>query len=509
MSQVRHVPGRLRVGVLLLLALALCAGLPVAIASAATPLAFNCVSQLDGLGPSQPVFRQDFATGASTKLGDFGQHAVWWDAGQRYAVSAAARYDEAYWWLDAQVHDTVTGNTIVLTDVNGTPLPEIAGGLTFGGFSADGSRFALVLMALDEGNPAWPFPRVLVFNSSTGRAVGGTWCNGSTSAAISPDGTRVVYSWGGEGASTLWMYDLSAGTDTQWMNTVQLDTSDAAVVTPFWPTTGGEIVVNIEDAYSRRHVHVGMINPTTKSIRYVNSQAGIIYDVTADGRYALVESQQFSQYVGLTELGRLDLTTGAYIRTLSVSTMQSFVMVPRATLSPDGTRVLIEGWLEKGLQGHSGTYPSNIYRCSVTGTGLEMVAMDVRCPSWVAGEVAPLAGTALSNPAVSPTTPRRGKPATFRTYLTPAAPAAVGPIKLYLYRWETKRVRQKVRGRWKTVSVKYWRLRATKTMTRTVGGRFAVTYKPPYAGKWKMQARCLGSIDFTASSSRVKLFTVK
>jgi len=468
-----------------------------------SPLAFNYNSSADSVDPHQDVYQQVFATGAITKLGSFGQHMMWWDADHRYAVSSAARYDEAYHWLNATVHDTQTGASHVLTDVDGTPLPAIAGGIGFGGFSADGRRFAMAIGSIDEAE-GWGSPRILVFDSTTGRALGGTICSGPSLAAISPDGNRVVYSFG-EDTQSLRMYDVSTGSDALWMSADQLDTATATRLRPVWPTGGNTIVINIWDAASPRHIHAGVINASTRAVRFSYQPVDSIYDVTSDGRYALVAKQPGDEAIGLCEMGRLDLNTDTYIRTLGVATISSFVSVPRAVLSPDGSRVLFEGWLEKGLQGHPTTYPANIYRCTVLGTDLAMVAMDARNPTWIPGEVAPLL-TALSQPSVSPSRPTHGKTAIFTTHLTLGA---TGTTNLAFSRWESKTVRKRVKGKWKSVKVYSWKLRATKTMTAGADGHQTLKYKLPYFGKWKMVASYSGATDYTPSTSGVKTFTAK
>ncbi len=110
--------------------------------------------------------------------------------------------------------------------------------------------------------------------------------------------------------------------------------------------------------------------------------------------------------------------------------------------------------------------------------------------------------------------PRHGKRATFSAYIAPGSAAVSGTTKLSLYRCETKTVKKRIRGRWKRVKVKYWRLRATKTMSPSPSGRVAASYRPRYAGSWKMKVDYSGSLGSPGvngywPSSRTKTFRVK
>ena len=492
-------------GLLTLFLLAVLVGaLPVATAQAA-PLAFVYGSSLDGQDPNLAVVQQDFASGSVTQLGYFGQHMVWWSLSHRYSVTTAARYDEAYMWLNVSIHDGQTGTTTRLKDVYGNDLPEAPGWISFGGFSADGSRFALAVKSdADLSNGLWSTPMTMIFDSATGHAVGQTSCSDTTGIAISPDGTRAVYSYGADRASALWMFTPSAGTDDIWMTSDELGVIDRDV-NPYWPTHSQEIVVNTLGDTGRQR-GVSLIDPNTRELRVINSQTGDVYDVTPDGQYAIIASQPFSQPIGHYELGRLRLSDGAYARTLSVSQFAHYPEgIRRATLSPDGTRVLFEGWLEKGEQGHPSTYPANIYRCTFTGTGLSRVAMDARNPSWVAGDVASIQSTHLSVPKLSTSRPRKGRKVQIATTLTPSSGIAGSSVKLALYHWETKKVRKNGR----TVRVSYWHLRSTKTMGRKGSGRCWLDYKPPYTGKWKVQATYSGTINYFACNSGQRTFRVK
>jgi hypothetical protein len=118
--------------------------------------------------------------------------------------------------------------------------------------------------------------------------------------------------------------------------------------------------------------------------------------------------------------------------------------------------------------------------------------------------------TSISRPSVSPSRPTHGKTATFTSLLTPsAAVASGGTSQISFYRYETKTVRKKVRGRWKNVRVHYWHLRTTKTMSAGSDGHLTLKYRLPYSGSWKVVARYTGSATHAASTSSARQFTAK
>jgi hypothetical protein len=120
--------------------------------------------------------------------------------------------------------------------------------------------------------------------------------------------------------------------------------------------------------------------------------------------------------------------------------------------------------------------------------------------------------TALARPSFSPKTPRRRRPVTFTTYLSPGAAPADVRVKFYLYHWETKTVRRVVNGHARKVKVGYWRARGTLNGTRALGGlsiRLTAKARLPYAGRWRILARTTGTPAFSASTSTARLFSVK
>jgi hypothetical protein len=119
-----------------------------------------------------------------------------------------------------------------------------------------------------------------------------------------------------------------------------------------------------------------------------------------------------------------------------------------------------------------------------------------------------VAPTSLSLPGVSPSRPTHGKTATFTARLTSAAGTPPGASSLFLYRWESKLVRKKVKGKWKKVKVYSWRLRSTRTMTASADGSLRATYKLPYSGKWKMIVKYSGPANYAPSATE-KTFTAK
>jgi hypothetical protein len=117
--------------------------------------------------------------------------------------------------------------------------------------------------------------------------------------------------------------------------------------------------------------------------------------------------------------------------------------------------------------------------------------------------------TGVSVPGVSPSRPRRGKLVTFYSGVSPGAATVSAGSTIYLYRYETATVRKKVRGRWRRVSVKLWRLRAAVAMAPGASGSLVATTKLRYAGKWRAQVVYAGSADYLPSVSGVRSFVVR
>ena len=117
--------------------------------------------------------------------------------------------------------------------------------------------------------------------------------------------------------------------------------------------------------------------------------------------------------------------------------------------------------------------------------------------------------TSLTEPSVSPSSPRRNQTATFSTTMTPAAPALDGTTKLAFYHSETKSVNQRVNGRVKRVKVTYWHLRATKTMKANAAGHLTLRYAMPSSGTWKTIARYSAPMSYNAASSLARTFTTR
>ena len=116
--------------------------------------------------------------------------------------------------------------------------------------------------------------------------------------------------------------------------------------------------------------------------------------------------------------------------------------------------------------------------------------------------------TSVSVPRVS-SGARHGRTSTFASSLSPSSAAFGGGAKVSLYRLETKTVRKKIKGHWKRVSVRYWRLKSTRTMSRDSDGHLTLKYAPPSSGKWKAVTSFTGSKWYLASHSSTRYFTVK
>lgn len=323
--------------------LGLRAALVCVIAAVLSPAVVNAAQrQVFAYSEGGCLYRQDLNGSGRTVLASVAGRDIRWAPGERYALLISGRWDLSYEWVNPVILDARTGKTVTIKDSAGEPFPEEAGVVRFGGWSADGSRFSLVVSSL-WADPLIT-PRVHIFDTVSGRSLGSVTCETDSNAALSPDGTRVLYSWGGEASgNTLWMYNITAGTDSLWASAEQLDIEyEGGYVVPYWPAGGSQIVANIEDWGSRRHVHVITIDPTSKAIREVPSQAGWIDDVTPDGRYALIESQLYDDYGGVYQVGLLDLNTGVITPTVHTSAFGDADWIARGVVSPDGVWVLLE-----------------------------------------------------------------------------------------------------------------------------------------------------------------------
>jgi type VII secretion-associated serine protease mycosin len=145
----------------------------------------------------------------------------------------------------------------------------------------------------------------------------------------------------------------------------------------------------------------------------------------------------------------------------------------------------------------AGRYCIDIRRFSGTG---------VYALSWT---VVPRVPSSVSVPRASPSRPRRGRSVTFSASASPAAAALSAGSTLSLYRYETKTVRRKVRGRWRRVRVRYWRLRGSIAMTPDASGLLTARARPRYAGKWRAKVTYAGSADYMPSTSGIRAFYVR
>ena len=314
-------------------------------------------------GGTNKSYQQDLTTGSRTRTLDFGVTRIHWDPHGRYAVGAVSRWDEAYQWLNVRVYDSWTGQTRIIRDEQGTEFADQSGEVSFGGWSADGRRFSLVLTSWDSGNSS---SRVYIFDSASAQAVRSVSCLQGSGAAISPDGQSALYSFGGQNGNSIWKFDASS--DQIWLTADALQIEDLeGWVTPYWPSNGGEVFVNVEEFYSARHVHVMGVNLKTKAVREIPSEAGLIRDVTPNGRYVLVESQPWDQVVGWTELNRIDTLTGALITAAPLSFTKTGA-IGAGEISDDGGQVLIEKvFSEQSIR-------PEIWSAAYNGAGMRRVA---------------------------------------------------------------------------------------------------------------------------------------
>ena len=115
----------------------------------------------------------------------------------------------------------------------------------------------------------------------------------------------------------------------------------------------------------------------------------------------------------------------------------------------------------------------------------------------------------LSQPAVSASASKYGKPVTFSASIVPQGAAVSGTSKVRLFHLETKTVTKKVKGKKKKVAVNYWRLRKTLTMQESPTAGLSAKGKLPRAGKWQAQVAYAGSADYESCTSTVCAFVVE
>jgi type VII secretion-associated serine protease mycosin len=157
------------------------------------------------------------------------------------------------------------------------------------------------------------------------------------------------------------------------------------------------------------------------------------------------------------------------------------------------------------------TYPETL---TWTATEPGRYCIDVRRFSGVGAytlwwTVAPRVPSSVSVPRLWPSRPRRGRIASFSASVAPSAAALSAGSTLSLYRYETKTVRRKVRGRWRRVRVRYWRLRGSVAMTQDASGLLTARARPRYAGKWRAKVTFSGSADYMPSTSGFRTFYVR
>ena len=118
--------------------------------------------------------------------------------------------------------------------------------------------------------------------------------------------------------------------------------------------------------------------------------------------------------------------------------------------------------------------------------------------------------TSLTRPAVSPSKPKKGKYATFTTYLRPGGGGVGAKVTLKLSQQLTKSERKKVGGKWRTVKVKYWKLRKTININGTGAEKFSTRVKLAYKGSWKAEVSATVAGGYSGPAKPKALtFTVK
>lgn len=118
--------------------------------------------------------------------------------------------------------------------------------------------------------------------------------------------------------------------------------------------------------------------------------------------------------------------------------------------------------------------------------------------------------TAVSKPKVSPTSPRRNARARFWAYVYPVQAAGVGGASLYLRHRESKRVRARVHGTTRWVTVRYWRLRKTVDMSVNPStGKLSVSTTLSRSGLWQARVKYKGTAGYRPKISQDKVFRVR
>jgi hypothetical protein len=245
-----------------------------------------------------------------------------------------------------------------------------------------------------------------------------------------------------------------------------------------------------------------------------HTYAGSAFSITPDGEHPLT---YWSELYGSTELAKtIKVRVDSTPPTTTASVASPYTGTAAITIgSSDGSGSGVV-WTDYQIDS-SALASGPVATTSAVGThSIRHRAMDAagNLSAWSAPQdftvlVAPPKPTSLSAPSVSPSRPTHGKYATFTAYVSPGGAAVTGTSVLYLYRYETKTVHKKVRGRTRHVRVKYWRLRSSVAMTPDWSGRVSVRYKPRYSGKWKAQAVFYGSGTYSASTSGSRSFTVR
>jgi hypothetical protein len=349
--------------------------------AAPSPAAATSTSVISYAGRDGHVYRYDVATGQRRSMNLSSSAEVYWSPDGHYALRIPSKLDDAYDFIDADVFNRWTRKAGTIRTEDGKPFPELAGYVRFGGWSQDGTRFALAVQRWTDGVPS---TRIYLVAAANRRAIASFACSNEARAAISPDGARLIYSSGGSGADSLWMYDVASGSTSKWIDYSDFSGYDRyanCTLIPYWPPLSLELLVEVRppgnDVIWRRHFSLVAVNLTSKSVRYLPTVAGAVYDASRDGRYVLVESQPWDVYTGQFEMDLLDTQTSTSSVLLPARSRKGFIKSAR--LSPDGSMITLEEWFGASLPADWRfdvlVMPLATARPRVIGHG--------KCPTWI------------------------------------------------------------------------------------------------------------------------------
>ena len=292
-----------------------------------------CFASSDG-----HVHRYDPATGSRIRLGMKAHSELHWSPNGRFAVGIDWKRTGTgdHQFLDVRVFDGLRGSEGVVRYKAGARFPHRLGYVRFGGWSADGSRFALEVFTQGTGNRGTS--RLYVVTSGRRRVVASH--AGGDAAALSPDGREVIYSQGKEMHKSLWMWDTRSGSTRRWLDASALsDDGFAFSVEPFWPSFASQLVLSVNHAGTIHSNHIALADLSSKAVTRVGAYGSVPCDVTPDGRFILLDSFTLGS-MGIDQAVDLyDAQTGVLSRLLTPEEVRSYGQIESASLSPDGSQV--------------------------------------------------------------------------------------------------------------------------------------------------------------------------